>query len=121
VLERAQADGALARSKLDLRDAAERHFADIPEDQQARLSSTFNEELEAFCSDMRLASVTVQQQVERRHPPSLARIVGLAILGLIVGFFVGGFASNGDGGVILSGMLGGCVLGAIVGFNWRPK
>ena len=121
ILEQAQADGTLARTKLDLRDMAETQFSDVQPDQHARFLSTFTEELDAFCSDMRLASVTVQQQVERHHPPSFLRIAGCAALGLVLGFFFGGLLSDGNGETILAGMLLGCVVGGVIGFNWRTK
>lgn len=83
VLEVAQASGALARTKLDLRDAIADAFPSLPAEDHARLLETFDQEMEALCQDLRLATVTVQQQVEREVRKGLG--VGGWILLLIVG------------------------------------
>lgn len=67
-LEVAQAEGRLARIKLDLKDAVADAFPDLPDGQHHRLIEVFGEEIEALCQDLRLATVTVQQQVERTAP-----------------------------------------------------
>ncbi|MGE5515081.1 MAG: hypothetical protein ACM31D_04595 [Bacteroidota bacterium] len=69
LLEAAQASGTLARTRLDLRDAVEVAFPDFPEAQRDKLLETFDQEIEALCYDLRLATVTVQQQVERIQVP----------------------------------------------------
>lgn len=70
-LETAQAEGKLARVKLDLRDKIQAEFPPGETSPDSHLMSMFSEELEAFCADMRLATVTVQTQVERKKKGSL--------------------------------------------------
>ena len=84
LLETAQASGTLARTKLDIKDEAESHLlSSTPEGDKQRWRSVLDEEVEAFCADMRMASMTVQQQVERRP----RRIFG-AICGAVGAFVV---------------------------------
>ncbi len=66
ILESAQADGTLARTKLDVKDRARISFDQKPMNGFSAFDSVLTEELDAFCSDMRLATVTVQSQIERR-------------------------------------------------------
>jgi hypothetical protein len=87
-LEKAQSEGALARKKLDLRDAVEAEFPSLSDEQRARLLIIFDEELEAFCADMRLASVTVQQQVERKKPAGKGCLIALCIIVFLAILFV---------------------------------
>ncbi|WP_394763552.1 hypothetical protein [Phenylobacterium sp.] len=89
-MERAQAEGKLARVKLDVRDQFEATIEHETDGDRAKSLATFTEEIEAFCTDLRLAVVTVQAQVERGK-----RRWGRGILtGLLFAFstFVAGFA-----------------------------
>lgn len=103
-LERAQSQGTLARTKLDVRDQFQSSI--VTEDGTTTATSmlTFNEELEAFCADMRLAGVTVQQQVER-HTRRWGRglLFGFfgALIMVVVGFMFAGGGSAGLGAVLL--------------------
>lgn len=86
-LEQAQSAGTLARTKLDIKDAAAAVFQNMFSSEPAVFSRVLDEELEAFCADMRLASVTVQQQVERRVPRTglaIVAAVGAAFVALVV-------------------------------------
>lgn len=64
----AQAQGKLARVKLDMKDAIETAFSEVAALHRNRLIEAFEEELEAFCQDLRLAGITIQQQIERKAP-----------------------------------------------------
>jgi hypothetical protein len=107
LLEQAQAQGVLARTRLDLRDTAEARFGQATPDEAVRLKVMFEEELDAFLSDMRLATVTVQQQVEREVPSNSHTARGM-ILGILaaafafmIGFVIIGSSRNmGDGGIL---------------------
>ena len=82
-LEWAQSAGTLARTKLDIKDAAAAAFQNTFTSQPTHFSSVLDQELDAFCADMRLASVTVQQQVERRVPRTGLAIVAAVGAGLV--------------------------------------
>lgn len=105
-LERAQAQGTLARTRLDVRDQFTASIADEDEESKAASVLTFNEELDAFCVDMRFASVTVQQQVER-HTRRWGRgflfgTIGATVVGLWgLGLAVSGRDTVGVMGVFL--------------------
>lgn len=108
-LERAQAQGTLARTKLDVRDQFEATTVEEEDSIRSRSLATFTEELDAFCADMRLAGVTVQQQVER-HTRRWLRGFLLGGLGGSVTFIVGlGLAGSGAAG-----------FGALVAFVGAP-
>jgi hypothetical protein len=116
-LERAQAEGILARTKLDVRDQFEATINLEEGPQRAKSLSVFNEELEAFCADMRLAGVTVQHQVERHARRWLRGIVfgllgafGCGLLGLVVAG-AGGDAGGGIGAILI-------FIGAPIAFFW---
>jgi hypothetical protein len=87
LLESAQLTGTLARTKLDVIDAAEVALAPVT-DHRDKLLAMVRQELDAFCDDMRLASVTVQQQVERKGPKrwglAVASAIGATIATLIL-------------------------------------
>lgn len=85
-LEAAQASGKLARAKLDIRDEFEAAFPTVEPEQKGRLLATFDQELEAFCADIRLASVTVQQQVERvkKNNGCLIALMVIIVIGVII-------------------------------------
>lgn len=86
-LEAAQATGRLARAKIDVRDAAEDLFDDAGNDERVRLRAMVEEEIEALCADMRLASITVQNQVERRTRSMGYKVIcaiGAAIVVLVL-------------------------------------
>lgn len=91
ILERAQAAGTLARTRLDLRDAAEERFSAASSGETTRLLRIFDEEMKAFCSDFRLATVTVQQQIERTvpEPPRTALAIICGLMAAVVTLFIG--------------------------------
>ena len=106
-LEGAQAQGKLARVKLDMKDAMETAFPEVAELHRARLIEVFEEELDAFCSDLRLAGITIQQQVERveKKPSGCAvtmGVIGILLAGLILMVFFGGNSSNITGVIALA-------------------
>lgn len=88
LLETAQADGKLARVKLDLRDKIQTEFPPNEAKTNSHMTIMFQEELEAFCADMRLASVTVQTQVERTKNSPFLRALGWIVFVLIVFFII---------------------------------
>jgi hypothetical protein len=92
-LTSAQAGGYLAREKLDIQDEFERQNT-IGDNQAALLM--FKQELDALCADMRLASVTVQQQVERKMSGTLKGflIVFAVITVVVVGVLAAYWPSN---------------------------
>jgi hypothetical protein len=110
-LESAQAVGTLARTKLDLKDVVESELPFCPPDEKAKYEKIFKEELEAFCADMRFASVTVQSQVERKTGFPIGRLIGAfalaavstVILIIIAGAVGGQNGDSGLGSVILLG------------------
>jgi hypothetical protein len=81
-LEQAQASGTLARTKLDLKDAAKKRFPDMQN--TSDFNAILGEEMDAVCADLRLADITVQQQVERKTTSHTVRAVLLAV----VAFFI---------------------------------
>lgn len=87
LLEKAQLDGTLARTKLDVKDAAEQAFVDA-DYEKTRFFDVVTEELDALCADLRLASVTVQQQVERKPPKRWGLATVAAVITGIVTLFV---------------------------------
>jgi hypothetical protein len=87
VLEHAQATGTLARTKLDMKDQARAAFGEQWANDPSGSLVMFDEELDAFCTDMRLASVTVQQQIERVPHHNLrgaVAAIAAAIITLVV-------------------------------------
>jgi hypothetical protein len=118
VLEAAQAGGTLARTKLDVMDAAEAAFSPTASERE-RVLSIARQELDAFCDDMRLASVTVQQQVERLKPKrwglAISCAVGAVFLALLVMMaLIGSHASD-------TGALLGFGIPLVVGFTVLAK
>jgi VIT1/CCC1 family predicted Fe2+/Mn2+ transporter len=98
VLEMAQANGRLARVKIDLKDEANAVFAVGTVEEKEALRSMLDEEIEALCADLRLASVTVQAQVERRSR-NFARGALIAI-GVFVVVIVLCVAANVQDGIV---------------------
>jgi len=86
-LESAQAGGRLARVKIDLKDEAEAIFTVGTADEKAALRVMVDEEIEALCADLRLATVTVQAQIERR-PRNWGRGAIAAVAVFVVGVLV---------------------------------
>ena len=117
MLERAQADGILARVKLDVRDRFEESISEEDEAQRVRSLNVFTEELDAFCTDFRLAVVTVQQQVER-HKRRWGRgfLCGLlfGVVTLIVGVALAMSAQGSGGSSTFAGFV--IVMGAPIAF-----
>jgi hypothetical protein len=94
VLETAQASGTLARTKLDVKDGARASLA-CGEPTPA-FNALLEEELEAFCADMRLASTTIQVQVERKiHHNGRAAL--LAVIAAVVTLLVCAGNNTGPG------------------------
>ena len=84
LLQQAQASGTLARTKLDFREACADGLAGLQGGATKKeLQEIIDEEVDAYCADMRLASVTVQAQIERRKP-SDNRNVWAVIFGVLV-------------------------------------
>ena len=88
-LELAQAQGVLARTKLDLKDSALAAFPGVGPDELPRFERTLDEEIDAFCADHRLAAITVQAQVERTTRMNVALALFLSALCALAVAFVG--------------------------------
>ncbi|MFA6019761.1 MAG: hypothetical protein WC722_05815 [Rhodospirillales bacterium] len=97
-LELAQAEGRLATARIDLKDSFRAQLPDLDASARQEALEMFAEEIEAACADLRLAGVTVQQQVERKKNLGpgwmLLGFVGAIGLGFIAGLI--GVASSGS-------------------------
>lgn len=94
-LERAAANGTLARTKLDLVRAFRGAHANLSEDRRAAMVRLLEVELEALCADLRLGTLVVTSHVERGPdgPRGSVKAVGIvAIVAILVAALAGFFA-----------------------------
>lgn len=68
-LELAQADNRLPQYRLDLRDSFEAACAAFDADGHEKVLRIFDQEVEAFCQQLRIGGTVVTQQVERARAP----------------------------------------------------
>lgn len=93
-LELAQADNRLPQFRLDLRDRFEEACAPFDGERLDKALRTFDEEVEAFCQQLRIGGMVVTNQVERGRPgDQTGRWLAAWALAIVAGFI--GFAIAG--------------------------